>query len=302
MALPAALTVALACPRSPAQVAEEATSEPFDMASLFNWDLVSLEQNNPRFNASVLSGFHMVRSPGVTPARAWKTGIGIQYTRQERVAEATNTEVFSIQQVLFTPKLNYGLFDVLEAGVGLESTWSEGSELEEGAGGTVETVPEEAWSLSAVDVGLKWGFLKLGRLRLALSVDARISVDEETFGSLPRSLYNVEVDGDFAVTRRFGLISNLQYGTTSKFFEENLVVFDAGTAYSFSNRFRGMVFGTLQGDDQADSVLLFVGMAAQYVFEQHSFTLALDLQLNEPDRSVRTQKQLDIEFSYTFTF
>ena len=39
-------------------------------SSIFDWDLVSLEQNSHRYNASVLSGFHNLRSPGVTPGRA----------------------------------------------------------------------------------------------------------------------------------------------------------------------------------------------------------------------------------------
>ena len=34
---------------------------------LFNWDLVSIEQNNQRFNGSALTGFHSIRSAGVTP-------------------------------------------------------------------------------------------------------------------------------------------------------------------------------------------------------------------------------------------
>jgi hypothetical protein len=43
---------------------------------VFDWDLISLEQNSQRFNGSVLSGFHNLRSPGVTPARAWRPGWG----------------------------------------------------------------------------------------------------------------------------------------------------------------------------------------------------------------------------------
>ena len=97
-------------------------------------------------------------------------------------------------------------------------------------------------------------------------------------------------------------ITNVQYLTNNHWFEEDQFVFDAGLVYTFSDEFRGMLFGTLVQDDEADNVLLFGGIAGQYVFEQHSFTLALDLQINEADRDVRTQKQIDVEFSYTFTF
>ena len=54
--------------------------------------------------------------------------------------------------------------------------------------------------------------------------------------------------------------------------------------------------------NEADHAVLFIGIAGQYVFEQHSFTLALDFQLNDARREVRTESQIDVEFSYTFTF
>jgi hypothetical protein len=275
---------------------------PTDVSTLFDWDLVSLEQNNPRFNASVLSGFHSIRSPGVTPNRAWKTGLGILYTREQQIAEGTNTELFNREQVIFNPKINYGLLGHLEAGAGFEASWASGEEPEFLPDGTVQTQGQESWEASAVDLGLKWGFLKVGRLRLGLAFDSRIAVNKGAFGSLEDTIYNAEIDGDFAVTSRVGILSNLQYLTTDHFFQDEQVVFDLGTSYSFSDRFRGMLFGTLQDDSEADDVLIFAGIAAQYVFEQHSFTLALDLQLNEAYRDVRTQKQVDVEFSYTFTF
>jgi hypothetical protein len=273
-----------------------------DLSSLFNWDLVSLEQTNPRFNASVLSGFHSLRSPGVTPSRALKTGLGILYTQEEQVAKGTDTELFSREQVIFNPKLNYGLLGLFELGAGFEATWARGRDLEAGPGGVTETVPREEAEASAADLGIKWGFFKLGRLRLALAFDTRIAVNRGLFGALPQTLYNLEVDGDFAFTPRFGLISNLQYLSTNYLFDNDLIVFDLGTTYTFSDKFRGMVFGTLSREDEADNVLLFMGMAAQYVFEQHSFTVAIDLQLNEARRDIRTQRQIDVEFSYTFTF
>jgi hypothetical protein len=63
-----------------------------------------------------------------------------------------------------------------------------------------------------------------------------------------------------------------------------------------------MLFATALDDDEADDVLFFAGVASQYVFEQHSFTLAFDLQMNDARRDIRTQSQLDIELSYAFTF
>ena len=63
-----------------------------------------------------------------------------------------------------------------------------------------------------------------------------------------------------------------------------------------------MLFGTLSNESEADGVLFFLGIAGQYIFEQHSFTLALDLQINEARRDIRTQKQVDVEISYAYTF
>ena len=274
----------------------------FDLGSSFDWDLVSLEQSNPRFNASVLSGFHSIRSPGVTPSRAWKTGLGLLYSRQEQVLESTNTEVFSQQELVINPKLNHGFFGAFEVGAGFEATWAKGEEIETPPGGSPVTEPAEAFAASAADVGIKWSLLQTGRLRIALAFDSRIAVNKGTFGTLPATIYNLEIDGDFALTSRLSVISNIQYLTTGHLFEDDQFIFDAATAYSFNDRFRGMLFGTLVEDEEADNVLLFLGIAGQYVFEQHSFTLAIDLQLNEALRDVRTQKQVDVEFSYAFTF
>lgn len=281
---------------------EEIAAPPVNLASLFDWDLVSLEQNNPRFNASVLSGFHSVRSAGTTPDRAWKTGIGILYTREKLVAEADSTELFAKEQLILNPKINHGFLGVFEAGVGLEASYATGEEVGTAPDGSTTIDPASDVGLSAVDVGIKWGFLELGRLRLALSLDTRIAVNRDEFGMLPITLYNAEVDADFAITPRFGLLSNVQFMTTDRFLEENQFVFDLGTTYAFSDRFRGLVFGTLQVEEEFENVLVFVGLAGQYVFEQHSFTLALDFQINEAARDVRTEKQLDLELSYTFTF
>lgn len=268
----------------------------------FNWDLVSLEQNNPRFNASVLSGFHSYRSPGVSPHRAWKTGIGILYTREEQVAVASNSELFDRQQVIFNPKLNFGLWNRLEGGVGFEATWAEGKDIEFREDGTVAEDPRSEWAASAVDLGVKWGFLRREPLRLALSFDSRIAINRGRFGTLPATSYNIELDGDYAFTSRFSLGSNLQFLTSDRPGTRDQVVVDLAGIYSFSDQFRGMIFTTALEDDEADDVLLFTGFAGQYVFEQHSFTVALDIQLNDARREIRTQRQLDIEFSYTFTF
>ena len=306
----AALLVAAALGRAVAQsdvpetVAVPAEDDAsFDLGSPFDWDLVSLEQSNPRFNASVLSGFHSVRSPGITPSRAWKTGLGVLYSRQEQVLESTNTEVFSQQELVLNPKVNHGFFGVFEVGAGFEATWAKGEEVETPpGGGPAVTEPAEAFEASAADLGIKWSLLQTGRLRMALAFDSRIAVNKGAFGTLPATIYNLEIDADFALTSRLSVITNVQYLTTGHLFEEDQFLFDAATAYSFNDRFRGMLFGTLVEDNEADNVLLFLGIAGQYVFEQHSFTLAIDLQLNEALRDVRTQKQVDVEFSYAFTF
>lgn len=301
-----AILLAAAIGRAAAQSELPGTAEgsdpSFDLSPSLDWDLVSLEQANPRFNASVLSGFHSIRSPGVTPSRAWKTGLGVLYSRQEQVVEATNTEIFSQEELILNPKLNHGFFGVFEVGVGFEATWAKGEDVEMLPGGSVATEPQEAFEASAADVGIKWSLLRTGRLRLALAFDTRIAVNKGAFGTLPATIYNLEIDGDFALTSRLSVISNVQYLTADHLFEDDQFVFDAAAAYSFSDQFRGMLFGTLVEDDEADNVLLFLGIAGQYVFEQHSFTLAIDLQLNEAERDVQTQKQVDVEFSYTFTF
>jgi hypothetical protein len=269
---------------------------------LFDWDLVSLEQNNPRYNASVLSGFHSIRSPGVTPSRGWKTGLGMLYSQEERVAEGTNTKLFSQEQVLFNPKINRGFLGFLEAGAGFEATYTNGRDSATAPGGGTVTSNEDAFEASSVDAGIKWAFLQLDRLRLALSFDSRIAINRGAFGTLPKTLYNLEIDGDFALTSRLLVISNLQYVTTDEFFDEEQIVFDLAASYSFHDRFRGMLFGTLSNESEADGVLFFLGIAGQYIFEQHSFTLALDLQINEARRDIRTQKQVDVEISYAYTF
>jgi hypothetical protein len=302
--LAAVLAAPAAEPEPPGAAGSPAASDDasFDLGASFDWDLVSLEQSNPRFNASVLSGFHSIRSPGVTPSRAWKTGLGILYTRQEQVLVATNTEVFDQQQLILNPKLNRGFLGAFEVGAGFEASWAEGEDVDVQPDGSAVTEPAEAFEASAADVGIKWSLLRTGRLRLALSFDSRIAVNKGAFGTLPATIYNLELDGDVALTSRLSVISNVQYLTTGHLFEDDQFVFDAAGAYSFSDRFRGMLFGTLVEDDEADNVLFFLGIAGQYVFEQHSFTLAIDLQLNEALRDVRTQNQLDIELSYTFTF
>jgi hypothetical protein len=190
----------------------------------------------------------------------------------------------------------------LEAGAGFEATYTNGRDSATAPGGGTVTSNEDAFEASSVDAGIKWAFLQLDRLRLALSFDSRIAINRGAFGTLPKTLYNLEIDGDFALTSRLLVISNLQYVTTDEFFDEEQIVFDLAASYSFHDRFRGMLFGTLSNESEADGVLFFLGIAGQYIFEQHSFTLALDLQINEARRDIRTQKQVDVEISYAYTF
>src|SRR5262245_50162674 len=81
-------------------------AEEVDEHPVFDWDLVSLEQNSHRFNGSVLSGFHNLRSPGVTPHRAWKTGLGLIYSQENQVATAAGVDSsFSTQRLIMNPKI-----------------------------------------------------------------------------------------------------------------------------------------------------------------------------------------------------
>ncbi len=272
-----------------------------DVEPLFNWDIISLEQNNPRFNGSVLTGFHSVRSPGVTPYRGWKAGVGLLYTREEQIAEPTES-LFTRNQLLVNPKLNYGFFRALEAGVGVTAGYASGRELVPLGSGMLEEQEEDNFDLSSVDLGLKWNFLDWRRYRLALSFDTRLAINRGDFGNLPGSLFNLELDGDVALTRRFSMVTNLQLITSDSALVDDQVVMDIAGAYSFTDQFRGMLFGTIQEDDEAGTILGFVGVAGQYVIEQHSFTIAFDLQLNDAKRGIRTEEQVDVELSYTFTF
>ena len=266
----------------------------------FDWDLVSLEQNNPRFNASVLSGFHSVRSPGVTPHRGWKTGIGLLFSREEQVAVTSNTELFEREQLTLNPRLNYGLLPAVEVGAGFEFVWTEGKELINTSPGGTDA--ESAWEASAVGLGVKWAFLDTRPLRLALSFDSRVAINRNAFGTLDATVYNVEIDGDYAITSRFLIAGNLQFMTSDLNGLRDQVILDVAGQYAFSDRFRGMLFSTAIEDDEADDILFFIGFAGQYVIEQHSFTLALDFQLNDANREIRTERQLDVELTYTFTF
>ncbi|MCH2363258.1 MAG: hypothetical protein MK479_01650, partial [Planctomycetes bacterium] len=88
---------------------------------LFNWDLVSLEQNNQRFNGSALTGFHSIRSAGVTPLGGWKMGLGFLYTGEEQFdrSRGDSNPLFRRNEVYLNPKLNMGLFENIEFGAGL---------------------------------------------------------------------------------------------------------------------------------------------------------------------------------------
>lgn len=274
-----------------------------ELAPLYDWDLVSLEQNNPRFNGSMLTGFHSVRSPGVTPYRGWKTGVGVLYTHEEQVTEPGRTRMFDRDQLIVNPKLNYGFFPSFEAGLGVTGSWALGREVVRDEMGVTRDEREDNLDVGSVDFGVKWHFLEWQRLRLATSFDSRVAINPGDFGNLPGNFYNFELDGDWAVTPRFGMVGNLQLITSEGAEVDDQVIGDVGAAYTFTDQFRGMLFTTLQEDDEAGTVLGFVGIAGQHVIAEHSFTLAFDLQLNDAGRpDVRTEEQLDIELSYTFTF
>jgi hypothetical protein len=280
--------------------AEEPVDESIER--LFNWDLISLEQNNPRFNASVLTGFHSIRSPGVTPTGGWKLGLGGHFTREEQVANTSQVRLFNRNQILLSPKLNYGFFQRFEAGVGATGGYAVGHELSE-SGGTTTDDRVESFDLTSIDLGIKWLFWDGPRFRSALSFDTRLARHRGTFGNLPSSFYNVELDLDFAVTGRFVVVGNLQVIASDSEEVRDQIIADIGGVYSFSDSFRGMLFATIQEDDAARTVLGFIGIAGQYVFGQHSITMAFDIQLNDAGRAdARTQEQIDVELSYTFTF
>ncbi|MBN1441379.1 MAG: hypothetical protein JXA90_01660, partial [Planctomycetes bacterium] len=275
----AVLLLVLAAVSGPVPAQEEISYQP-----LFDWDIISLEQNNPRFNGSVLTGFHSVRSPGVTPYRGWKTGLGFLYTREEQISEVAESKRFTYNQLILNPKLNYGFFWNLEAGAGLAASYATGRELvSDGAGGTAET-DEENIDLSSVDLGVKWNLLNLDRLRFALAFDSRLALNRGEFGLLSGNFFNLELDTDFAVTNRFSVAGNLQLLTSDRKDVRTQVMSDIAAIYSFTDQFRGMLFGTIKEDDEARTALGFVGIAGQYVIEQHSFTLAFDLLLNDADR------------------
>ena len=266
---------------------------------LFNWDLVSLEQNNQRFNGSALTGFHSIRSAGVTPLGGWKMGLGFLYTGEEQFALEQVASRFRRNEVYLNPKFNMGLFEDIEIGAGLVAAYANGRALDEPGGALVD---HEEGDLNSADLGVKWKFYDDRQLRLALSFDTRLSLNEDTFGMLPGNYYNIELDGDYAVTSRLSMAGNLQFLTSDSADLENQFILDVAAVYSFTNTFRGMLFSTVQEDDLARTFLGFIGFAGQYVHKQHSFTLSFDIQLNDADREIRTEEQIDIALSYTYTF
>tara|TARA_B100000586_G_scaffold39526_1_gene25375 strand:+ start:1397 stop:2320 length:924 start_codon:yes stop_codon:yes gene_type:complete len=269
---------------------------------LFNWDLVSLEQNNQRFNGSALTGFHSIRSAGVTPLGGWKMGLGFLYTGEEQFVRSVGDSLFRRNQVYLNPKMNLGLFENMEFGAGLVAAYANGRELltDEAGEGFFEN--REEGVLSSVDLGMKWKVYDDRQLRLALSFDTRLSLNEDTFGMLPGNFYNIELDGDYAVTSRLSMAGNLQFLTSDSDELENQFILDVAAVYSFTNTFRGMLFSTIQEDDLARTFLGFIGFAGQYVHKQHAFTLSFDIQLNDADRAIRTEEQIDIALSYTYAF
>ena len=266
---------------------------------LFNWDLVSLEQNNQRFNGSALTGFHSIRSAGVTPLGGWKLGVGLLYTGEEQFVRSGGDSLFRRNEVYLNPKFNMGLFEDIELGAGLVAAYANGRELVNGGPATED---REEGVLSSADLGAKWKFYDDRQLRLALSFDTRLSLNEGTFGMLRGNYYNVELDGDYAVTRRLSMAGNLQFLTSDSAELENQFILDVAAVYSFTNTFRGMLFSTIQEDDLARTFLGFLGFAGQYVYKQHAFTLSFDIQLNDANRAIRTEEQIDIALSYTYAF
>ena len=268
---------------------------------LFNWDLVSLEQNNQRFNGSALTGFHSIRSAGVTPLGGWKMGLGFLYTGEEQFdrSRGDSDPLFRRNEVYLNPKFNMGLFENIEFGAGLVAAYANGRAMEDGEPPTVD---REEGALSSADLGVKWKFYDDRQLRLALSFDTRLSLNEGTFGMLKGNYYNVELDGDYAVTSRLSMAGNLQFLTSDSAELENQFILDVAAVYSFTNTFRGMLFSTIQEDDLARTFLGFIGFAGQYVHKQHAFTLSFDIQLNDADRAIRTEEQIDIALSYTYAF
>ena len=232
----------------------------------------------------------------------WKTGIGLLYTREEQVSEVTESNRFTYNQLILNPKINYGLFWNLEAGAGVTASYATGRELRPDGDGGVSETEEENIDINSVDLGIKWNFLNLNRLRFAFAFDSRLGLNRGDFGTLSANFFNLELDADYAVTHRFSLAGNLQFLTSDGDEVETQVLGDVAALYSFTDQFRGMLFGTIKEDDEARTALGFVGIAGQYVFEQHSFTLAFDLLLNDADREFRSEEQLDVELSYTFTF
>ena len=268
---------------------------------LFNWDLVSLEQNNQRFNGSALTGFHSIRSAGVTPLGGWKMGLGFLYTGEEQFdrSRGDSNPLFRRNEVYLNPKLNMGLFENIEFGAGLVAAYANGRAM---LNGEPPTVDREEGALSSADLGVKWKFYDDRQLRFALSFDTRLSLNEDTFGMLKGNYYNVELDGDYAVTSRLSMASNLQFLTSDSAELKNQFILDVAAVYSFTNTFRGMLFSTIQEDDLARTFLGFIGFAGQYVYKQHAFTLSFDIQLNDADRAIRTEEQIDIALSYTYAF
>ena len=266
---------------------------------LFNWDLVSLEQNNQRFNGSALTGFHSIRSAGVTPLGGWKMGLGFLYPGEEQFVRSAGASLFRRNEVYLNPKMNLGLFEDMEFGAGLVAAYANGRALMPETG---ELENREEGGLSSVDLGLKWKVYDDRQLRLALSFDTRLSLNEGTFGMLKGNFYNIELDGDYAVTSRLSMAGNLQFLTSDSDELENQMIFDIAAIYSFTNTFRGMLFSTIQEDDLARTFLGFIGFAGQYVYKQHAFTLSFDIQLNDADRAIRTEEQIDIALSYTYAF
>ena len=118
---------------------------------LFNWDLVSLEQNNQRFNGSTLTGFHSIRSAGVTPLGGWKMGLGFLYTGEEQFVRSAGASLFRRNEVYLNPKLNMGLFKDIELGAGLVAAYANGRELVDGPGGAF-TEDREEGVLSSADL------------------------------------------------------------------------------------------------------------------------------------------------------
>ena len=235
--------------------------------------------------------------------RSRKLGLGILYMHEELTARTgERTTTFDNDIVILNPKLNYGLWEFLEFGGGLELNLANGKESRRLEGGGLDLKSESEIGFSSVVGGVKWNFFDEQGLRISSSFDTRVALQPGTFGMLGATFFNFELDADYALSDQLSVVSNMQFITSDRNEVEDVGILDLAAAYGFNDRFRGMVFTTIQEDDEAREPAFFFGVAGQMVHQQHSFTFAVDFQLNDVGREVEATNQIDLEFSYTITF